>query len=183
MALKSMGYDHPAYLARHALQFPLTAGAAGASSKFVAFAAMIVYSLVASMVTVGASTSSYTGWNGTATVTSINADRVSVLRVYNTASVGVAPVLATQTFGPFSISNYDGTSTNTQTNTAGFTNVIPLAYGGTATGAVQTGSATATGGFSVNQGDILYLLRGTDTAAVEGLALEYQIQPLTNLVS
>lgn len=174
MAVKSMGYDHPAYLARHAIW--MGQNAAGASTvigKFVAHANLIVYAVSASLQTVG--TSLYTAWNGTATVTGTKGDSFNVVRITNTSTTTV-PALATYIYGPYALSCYDGTAANTQTSTAGYANYVPM---------YQTGVAapTSTGGFSVNQGDTLHILRGTDATAVSAYTLEYAIAPLANVAA
>ena len=190
MTTKNMGYDHPAYLARQQHSFPsLAAGASGITSKFVAFANLQVYSVTAATVTAGSSTSTYTQWNGTATVTAVSADSFSVIRVANIAAAGTTPVLTTSTYGPFVNAPYNGTLTATQTGLAVVANNIAL-YGtitntaGTATNAqVQAGSNAGTGGFTINQGDIVYCTRGTDASAVTALALEFSIVPLANVTN
>jgi hypothetical protein len=185
MATKNMAYDHPAYLARAAHVFPaLAAGASGATSKFAAFANLMVYGLVATQVAVAASTSTATLYNGTATVTAISADTVSVIHVMNGAAAGATPSLTTATHGPFVVSLYNGTATGTQTGLAGFTNLIALNGTGT-TGQVQAGAGTSpyTGGFAVNQGDQLYVQRGTDASSVLALALDYAVAPLASVTA
>ena len=183
MATKNMAYDHPAYLARLSHAFPaLAAGANGATSKFVAFANMMVYGVVASLVTAGTSTS--TLYNGTATVTNINGDSFSLVRVMNNAAPGVAPSLSTATYGPFALSLYNGTATGTQTNAAGVTVVVPV-NGTATTGQAQAGAGASpfTGGVAVNQGDQLYILRGTDATAVSGFSLDYAVTPLASVTA
>lgn len=191
MATRNLSYDHPAYLARQSHVFPaLAAGASGATSKFVAFTSLSVFAVAATQVTAAASTSTATLWNGTATVTGIYADSFSVIRIMNNAAAGATPSLTTATYGPFAVSLYNGTSTGTQTNnTAGFTNYYQL-YGpnvnasGTATnttGQIQAGAPAGNGGMQVNQGDQVYIQRGTDASSILGLALEYSITPLSNI--
>lgn len=180
MSSKSMAYDHPTYLTRTVFNFPsVAAGASGVTSKFVAFANLVVYGLQVAAVAIGAATSSYTGWNGTATVTATVADQISLIRVMNTAAPGAAPAMATGTYGPFIVANYNGTGTGTQTNQVGVLNYISLA--GVGTGAVQAGSAAALGGIAVNQGDLLYCTRGTDTLAVTAIAMDYSVAPLASV--
>jgi hypothetical protein len=188
MASRSMGYDHPAYLARLAHAFPVTSAGSGAvTGKFTAFANLQILALVATPTAMG--TSTYANlWNGTATIsTAVGAQTVAVIRVFNTAAAGATPALGTATYGPFVLSLYDGTSTNTQTSSAkpGFTNYIPL-YGsstgtGTTTGVMQAGTATGAGGFSVNQGDALYCVQGTDATSIGCYALEYAVTPLASV--
>jgi hypothetical protein len=179
MATKNMGYDHPAYIARYSHVFPaLAAGASGNTSKFVAFTALQIFAAVFSLTTAGTSTS--TLWNGTATVTNINGDSFSVIRITNIAAQGASPVLSTATYGPFAASLYNGTATGTQTNAAGAYGSVALS-GTATTGQAQVGAPASTGGFSVNQGDQIYIVRGTDATAVTGFALEYAPTPLANV--
>jgi hypothetical protein len=150
-----------------------TAGASTAFSKFVAFTALTIHSLTATMITAG--TSTYTAWNGTATVSpAILADQYSLIRVTNTASAGATPALSTSTYGPYALSLYNGTATATQTNAAGFSNNVALSQTG-------AGSNTADGGFTVNQGDTLHVVRGTDATAVSAFSMEYSVTPLANV--
>jgi hypothetical protein len=181
MTTKSMIYDNPAYVARMQHAYPaLAAGASGNTSKFVAFAALTLFSITAAVVAVG--TSTYTLWNGTATVTGVAADSVQLVRIMNNAAPGAAPSMSTATYGPFAIAPYNGTATATQTNAVGVVLNIPLSGTGT-TGQIQAGSNAATGGISVNQGDQIFIVRGTDATAVTGLALEYGVTPLANVTA
>jgi len=169
MATKNMSYDHPAYLARSTYAYGQNA--AGASTnfgKFVAFANMFVYSIQAAAITAG--TSTQTQWNGTGTVVNINADSFNLIHVFNGTAV------TTATHGPFTVSG----GTSTSTTTAGvFTNV---ALSGTGTsGNVQAGTNTSVGGIAVNAGDTIHILRGTDATAVSAFAIEYALQPLSNV--
>ena len=182
MTTKNLAYDDVAYLARFPHAFPaLAAGANGATSKFVAFQQMQVFALTAAITTAGTSTS--TLWNGTATVTNINGDTASVIRIQNTAAQGAAPVLSTSTYGPFAISQYNGTATGTQTNAAGAWCSIALT-GTATTGNAQAGAPSpTTGGFVINQGDQLYVQRGTDATAVTAFALEVGLAPFANVTA
>lgn len=174
MTTKSMMYDHPAYMARLAHSFgAVSAGSGAVTGKFVAFTAMLVMSIQATLVTAGTSTS--TLYNGTATVTSINGQNFSLIRIFNTAASGAAPALATATYGPYVLSNYNGTSTATQTNASGVSVNIPL-YGTGGSGAQQTGAPTAPGGLTINQGDQLNIVTGTDATATSVYALELALQ-------
>jgi hypothetical protein len=182
MTTKSMSYDHPAYIARQILPLGVNAaGSGGVTSKFTVFAAMQVFSITAAQTVAG--TSTYTLWNGTATVTGIAAQSFSLIRIFSTATGGV-PALGTSTFGPFVNSVYNGTSTGTQTNAIGAACNVALYSGtATATGQVQAGSNAAVGGFAVNQGDILYVVNGTDTSGVASYALEVAVQQLANVTA
>jgi hypothetical protein len=181
MSTKSMAYDHPTYVARSAHVFPaLAAGASGATSKFVAFTNMTIFAIVANAVATGSSTTSL--WNGTAVQQSVGNDSLSLIRIMNNAAAGAAPSLSTATYGPFSVNNYNGTATGTTTNSSapGYTNVIAL-YGTGTTGSLQTGSNAGLGGITVNQGDQLYIQRGTDATAITAVALEIGVTPLANV--
>lgn len=174
MTQKSMSYDHPAYEAR--LEHAFGQNAAGAStafSKFVAFAALTVFGLHAFLITAG--TSTYTAWNGTATTTAITGDSLSLIKVTNTSTTNT-PALSTSTFGPYALSLYNGTSTGTQTTVAGAFNQYVISGTGGA------GSNTG-GGISVNPGDTLHVVRGTDATAVIAVAMEYGLTPLANITA
>lgn len=174
MTTQSLAYDDPAYLVRLAHGFGQNA--AGASTnfgKFVAFSALTIFSINTILATAG--TSTYTAWNGTATTTAINGDSFSLIRVTNTATAGATPALSTTTYGPYSISLYNGTATGTQTTVAGVGNYYPLS----GTGGITAN--TASGGISVNQGDSLHIVRGTDATAVAAFTMEYGITPLSNI--
>ena len=177
MSQKNMAYDHAAYIARLSHGFGQNAaGASTAFSKFIAFAQLQVFAVTATLITAGTSTS--TLWNGTATVTNINGDSFNLIQISNSAAIGATPVLTTNTHGPYAISLYNGTATGTQTNVAGAFVTVAM---GTNTGA---GSPTpTTGGFTANQGDQLYILRGTDATAVSGFALEYGVVPLASVTA
>jgi len=181
--MKSMAYDHPAYTVPQVASLgAVTAGAAAATGKFVAFASLRIKSIVAAAIATG--TSTYASlWNGTATIaTAVGAQTFSLIHVHNTAAAGATPGLNTATWGPFALSLFDGTSTNTQTNSSkpGFANYVPVS-GVTGTGTIQAGAAVDNTGFQVNQGDSLYVVQGTDATAVGAYSLEYSIQPLANV--
>lgn len=179
MATRNMSYDAPAYLAR--LEHAFGQNAAGAStnfSKFVAFTNLQIFSVNALGITNG--TSTYTAWNGSSTTVGVNGDQFSVIRVTNTATaLNIAPALSTTTYGPYALAlttAASATSTNTTTGAAGVLNNIPLSQTGIAL-------ATAAGGFSINQGDSIHIVRGTDATAVSAFAIEYGIQPLANVTA
>lgn len=168
---KSMAYDHPSYTARQAaFQAAIAAGAAGTSTKFVAHAALLLFGLHCTLTAAGTSTYTATVTN-TATV-HIDADQLNLIQITNTNTTGTgAPTLATNTYGPFyggdnvyangtftgAIGQYSNSPLNTNTGAAGF------------------------GGILVNEGDTLYLVRGTDATAASLVSLSYQIQPLANV--
>lgn len=177
MARKDLAYDHPSYLVRQTEAFGQnTAGGSTGLAKFVAFAALQVLSVTASLVTAGTSTT--TAWNGTATTTSVNGDSFSVVVVSNSAAIGATPVMTTSTKGPYNLSLFNGTATAVQTAVAGaFVNVAL----GTNTGAGSP--LPATGGFTVNQGDQISIVRGADATAVSAFALEFNVLPLASVTA
>jgi len=177
-----MQYDHPTYITRNVVQLGSTvAGASALTEKFAAFSSLLVFGCTATVLATG--TSTYASlWNGTATIaTGVGAQTWSLIRVFNTAAAGATPATGTATYGPFMLSLFDGTTTNTQTNSAKpfFTNQVQL-YNptGTGTGQVQAGTNTGSGGFPVNAGDLLYVIQGTDATATASYSLEFQVTPL-----
>lgn len=183
MVTKNMAYDNATYVTRQVAGLgATTAGASATSAKFIAFTALNIFSVTATAVAMGSSTYSAL-WNGTATVpVSVGGQTFSVIRLMNNAAAGVAPSLSTATYGPFSLSLYNGSATTTNSAAPGFTNVVALSGTGT-TGSLQTGSNTASGGFTVNQGDQLYVVQGTDATATAGYALEFSVTPLANVTN
>lgn len=177
MTQKSMGFDHATYITRVAA--PLGQNTAGGSTglqKFIAFAALQVLAVTATLVTAGTSTT--TAWNGTATTTSVNGDSFSVIHVANSAAIGATPVLTTNTHGPYNLGLYNGTATAVQTSVAGAFVTVAM---GTNTGAGSP--VPTTGGFTVNQGDQISIARGADATAVSGFALEFNVLPLANVTA
>ena len=176
MTQKSLAYDHATYIARTNTLLGTISGANGLSSRFAAFAQLQILSVTAYQATVGTSTS--TAWNGTATTTAINGDTFSVIHIANSAAQGATPVLTTNTHGPYNLSLYNGTATATQTTVAGsWVNVVL----GTNTGLGP--AVPSTGGFTVNQGDLLYVIKGTDATSVIAANLEYNVLPLANVTA
>ncbi len=150
MTIKSQAYDHPAYQAR--LQHGFDTQAAGASKaygKFVAFTDMKVFSIGVTTVTAG--TSTYTAWNGTATVTTTGTgDTIAGIKVSGTT---------TSTYGPYALDQAAG----------GFRRIQLSGTG--------AGSATADGGIDLAQGDTFHVVRGTDATAVQVCCMEYALKP------
>jgi hypothetical protein len=185
MSNHSMAYDHPQYVVHQAVNFAApTAGANAVTAKYIAFQNLTVYGITAAYTASGG-TSTYTAWNGTATVTAIGAQTYSVIRIFNTSAAGTAPAVGTATYGPFVLSLYNGTATGTQTNSTAtyLANQVELSAGtNTAgTGQIQAGTNTATGGFTVNAGDVLYVVQGTEATATASYALEFSVTPLANV--
>ena len=168
---KSMGYDHPSYTSRQAaILGAIAAGSGGVTSKFVAHAAMLLFAIHAFVTTAATATATQTV-NGTATV-HINSQALNVIRITNTAGTGVAPALATSTVGPF----YADTlyANGTYTGSVGSYLTAPIN--------TNTGSA-GFGGLQINEGDQVYVVSGTDTAAVALISIDYQILPLANVTA
>ena len=154
MTQKNMMYDHPAYIARLCHSYgATTAGALAATAKFVAFTAMHVFSIGVTSFVVG--TSSYTAWNGTATVTTTGTgDSITGLKVSGTT---------TSTYGPYALDAIQGGFRRIQISGTGI------------------GSSTADGGVALAAGDTFHLVRGTDTTAVEIPVIELAIDPLASV--
>jgi hypothetical protein len=150
MSQKSMMYDHPAYIVRACDSFGAnTAGASSVTSKFVAFTSLHVFSINATTFVAG--TSSYTAWNGTATVTTTGTgDQISGIKVSGTT---------TSTYGPYALSAIAG----------GFSRIQISGTG--------VGSSTADGGVALVAGDTFHLVRGTDATAVQVTTIEYGVDP------
>lgn len=168
---KSMGYDHPAYLARSVFSSIMTAGSGGVSGKFVAHAALTLYSLSAYTTILG--TSTYTSTIGGTTTVNVAATQLSLIRITNTAAVGATIGLSTTTYGPFTVGGQFITS-GTLTNQVGAVSQYQL----------NTNTGTAgLGGISINQGDQVFVVNGTDATAVELVAIDYQITPLAGVAA
>ena len=165
MANKSMAYDHPTYLARHCFKAPAqVAGASKTFDKFLAWTTLTVFSIAAGCVTAG--TSSYTAWNGTATVTTTGTgDQMVAYRVF--AGGGTA------TYGPFAL---DAAAGGMNQITIGGTATGTAAYLGT----LAMGGATAAG-IPLAAGDQFYVVRGTDATAVQTVIYEYGYTPGGNV--
>lgn len=150
MTTKGMMYDHPAYVVR--MQHMPSAQVAGASKsfdKFSAFTAATVFSIGATCVTAG--TSTYTAWNGTATVTTTGTgDTLTGFKISGTT---------TSTYGPYALDAAAGSFRRIQL--------------------FQTGVAAATtdGGVQLAQGDTFFVQRGTDATAVQVPCIEWAVAP------
>lgn len=156
MTTKSMAYDHPTYLQHMAHGFDAqVAGASKAYNKFCAFTALKVFAINVTTVTAG--TSTYTAWNGTATVTTTGTgDTVAGIKVSGTT---------TTTYGPYALDAAAG----------GFRQIQIY----------QSGAAapTSDGGLALAQGDTFHVVRGTDATAVEVVGIEYGINPGATIVN
>jgi hypothetical protein len=161
MATKNMAYDHPAYLARLTIPLPVSAAGSGAIfARFTAFTNMMIMSIGVNWQVAG--TSTYT-LSGTATNP---ATQFSVIRIFNTSTTTVA--LSTSTYGPFTcggpLSNAIGGYSNFAVNNTG---TLPA-------------NAIA-GGLSVNAGDQIYCVNGTDASVTYLPAWEVNITPTANV--
>lgn len=173
-ALKSMGYDHPAYLTRQTFNGIMVAGSGGVSAKFIAHAALLIFGLHTYSTIVGTSTYTYTQ-GGTATV-AVAATQLSLIRITNTNPYGTAVALSTSTFGPFTVggSNLTATAGGTLTNQVGAYSYFQI----------NTNTGTAGyGGVAVNQGDQVFIVNGTDATAVELVTIEYGDVPGASVLS
>jgi hypothetical protein len=150
MSQKSMMYDHAAYIARSSDTLGLTvAGTGGATSKWLAFTSSHIFSIGATTITAG--TSTYTAWNGTATVTTTGTgDQISGIKISGTT---------TSTYGPYALSAIVGGYSRIQISGTGI------------------GSSTADGGVAMVAGDQFYAVRGTDTTGLQLLTIEYGVDP------
>jgi len=180
MSLKSMGYDHPTYTARVGqFQGIMTAGSGGVSTKFVAFANMLLFGLTTFSTIAG--TSTYTGGllggppgvNPTTGV-AVASTQLNLIRITNTASSGATIALSTTTIGPFTVGGVFLGAGGTATNQVGGSNQFALN---------TTAGTAGLGGIAINQGDQIFVVNGTDATAVELVAIDYQILPLASVVA
>jgi hypothetical protein len=137
----------------------VAAGSGGVTSKFVAFAALALFSMTTYQTVLG--TSTYTA-NGTATA---SGQQLSVIIIANTSTNNTV-ALATTTIGPF-LAGGQGTAGQ---------------VGGSNQFALNTTPGTAGyGGVPVPQGAQVYVVSGTDATAVNAVVLDYQIQQQAGL--
>jgi hypothetical protein len=172
-----MAYDNAAYIARGQFATVTAAGSGGVSAKFVAHANLLLFGLNAFTTVAGTSTytaTQYYNYSGSSTSATVhvNASQLSLIRITNTASVGVAPSLSTSTIGPFYVDTLfaNGTATGQ--------------IGATAQVSLNTSTGTAgLNGLSINQGDQIYVVNGTDTSSVNLITLDYAVLPLSNVIA
>ena len=132
----------------------VAAGSGGVTSKFVAHAALSLFSINYAQTTLG--TSTYTV-GGTATTSS---QQLYLITVQNTSTTTTA-ALSTATYGPF----YAGGQTTT-----GVVNVAGQTVLNTTTG------TAGQGGVPINAGSIVWAVSGTDATAISIVSVDYQIQ-------
>ena len=180
MVTKNMAYDNPAYLA--VLPIPLLTtgtsgtvtiggltGASAQSNKFTAFTNLLIKSLTLSATTVGTSTVSSNG--------------PLLYRVTNNGTTLVNTVTATYTLVPTGVAGANGTAVTTAAYV-----INAVAGTGVSTSAATANTLLATttvGGLAyqipANQGDIIYITKGTDATEVVQATLETVIAPLANV--
>lgn len=174
-SLKNAAYDNSVYVSRASLNGITVAGSGGVSTKFVAHANLLLFGLNAYTTIAGTSTYTATQYYNTGTNSAtvhVAATQLSLIRITNTAATGVAPALSTSTVGPFTIDQYYASGTATG------------GVGVYAQFALNTSTGTAgLNGVAINQGDQIYLVNGTDATAVNLISIDYQVQPLANVVA
>lgn len=177
---KQAAYDNPLYLERGVVAGIMTAGSGGVSNKFVAHANLLLFALNAYTTVAGTSTYTNTqfynnpatpGTNTSQTVHA-NTTQLSLIRITNTASFGVAPSLSTSTIGPFTLDQPYANGTGTG------------GIGVAAQFALNTSTGTAgLNGFAINQGDQYYCVNGTDATHVALVEIEYGYTPFANVIA
>jgi len=176
-SLKNAAYDNSVYISRATLNGITAAGSGGVSTKFVAHANLLLFGLNAYTTIAGTSTYTattaqyYSGGTSSATI-HVNATQLSLIRITNTAAVNLAPSLSTSTIGPFYVDQYyaNGTATG--------------GVGAVAQFSLNTSTGTAgLNGVAINQGDQIYCVNGTDATVVNLISIDYQVQPLANVVA
>ena len=157
MALGVQNAQSPSYVTRQAaILGSNAAGSGGVTAKFVAFAALQLFSI--NLMQQVLSTSTYTvSGVGTGTVSIM---QVNLIIVQNTSTTTTA-ALSTTTIGPF----YAGGS-----GTVGQLNVYNQYALNTTTG------TQGQGGVLVPQGALIYASVGTDATAIAAVTLDYQEQ-------
>jgi hypothetical protein len=167
MGLASLNQADTRFTQRDSWQGQVAAGAAAQSSKFIAYANLLLYGLSATQTILG--TSTYTA-NGTATVSSQVLSLVVIQNTNTAAGYGGtgSAVFSTATYGPFitggGYSSAGGTST-AQVNS-------PNLY------ALNTTTGTAgQGGVPVPAGATMYVVSGTDATAASSFSLDYTMAP------
>lgn len=175
MALASLNQADTRFTQRDSFNGAVAAGAAAQSSKFIAYAGLLLYGLTA--VQTALSTSTYTNTvNGTATTAAL-AQQISVVVIQNTntaagySGTGSA-AFSTSTIGPFTLGGSYAPVSGTGTAQVNNPNIFAL---NTTTG---TGGQ---GGVPVPAGSVVYVVSGTDATAACSFSLDYTMQPFTPL--
>jgi hypothetical protein len=171
MALNQRVAQDPSFVARQAAFLgAITAGSGGVTSKFVAHAALQLFSLNTFQTVAG--TSTYTNTVTGVGTSTINGQQLSLIVITNTASSGATAALSTTTVGPF-LAGGSFVSGGTGTGQ----------IGGVGQFALNTLAGTGgQGGYPIAQGAQFYVVSGTDATAVNLVTIDYQIAnqaPLT----
>jgi hypothetical protein len=148
----------------------VAAGSGGSTSKFVAFANLLLFGLTTATITLGTSTYTQTV-NGTATGTGTASGQqlwVIVVTNTNTATNTTTVALSTTSIGPF-LAGGNGTAAQ---------------VGGGNQWAINTTTGTqGQGGVFVNAGAQVYVISGTDATAVTAVTIDYQNSPAGAVVA
>ena len=178
MAVKSMGYDNPAYIA--VLPIPLLGtgtggagitGASAQSNKFAAFTNMLLKSVTVSAATIGTSTVSSNG--------------VLFYRITNNGTTLVNTVTATYTLAPTGVVGANGTAVTTAAYAVNYVAGTGISTSASTSQVLLNTTSPAPGVLSYNiplaQGDLGYIIKGTDATEVVWAVAETLIAPLANV--
>ena len=175
MAQASLNQADTRFVQRDSWQAAVAAGAAAQSSKFIAYASLLLYGLTAVQTTL--STSTYTNTvNGTATTAAL-AQQLSLIVIQNTNTAAGyggtgSAAFSTTTVGPFTVGGSYAPVSGTGTAQVNNPNLFAL---NTTTG---TGGQ---GGLPVPAGSVVYVVSGTDATAASSFSIDYTMQPFTPL--
>lgn len=167
MALVSRVAQDPSFVTRQAVALgQIAAGSGAQSSKFVAHAALSLFSLNAYLTVLGTSTYTQTV-GGTATGTgTVSGQQLSLIIVQNTSTTTTVG-LSTTTVGPF---------------LAGGQGTLGQVGGGNQYALNTVSGVAGQGGIPIPAGAYVYVVSGTDATATSVVSLDYQVQsqaPLT----
>lgn len=161
-------FQDPSYQTRQSFNTVLNAGSGQTSTvKFVAHAALTIFSLSTFMATAG--TSTYTNTVTGVGTSIINADTAAVIVITNANAFSTSSAsLSTATYGPFVVGGNFSSGNGTQTAQVGGLNQY----------AINTTTGTqGYGGIPVSQGGYMYVVSGTDATATYVAEIDYQITP------
>lgn len=161
MALIARVAQDPSFVTRQVLALgAIAAGSGGQTSKFVAHAALSLFSLQTYQTVLGTSTYTQTV-GGTATGTgTVSGQQLSLIIVLNTSTTTTVG-LSTTTVGPF---------------LAGGQGTLGQVGGGNQFALNTVAGVAGQGGIPVPQGAYVYVVSGTDATAVNVCSIDYQIQ-------
>ena len=137
--------------------------ASAQSAKFAAFTNLLIKSITASASTVGTS--------------SVASNGMLFYRVTNNGTTAVNTVTATYTLVPTGVPGPNGSAVTTAAYVVNYIGGTGVSTSGTL-GANPVGGA---GGIPMLQGDIGYIIKGTDATEALMLTVESLIAPLANL--